>query len=499
MLTDCIPSYIIDNGKISDPEIIIEKNCVYYPKNSHFQNGTWGIYNKRGQLILPAALGYDRTTIVSEQEIILKYPRGIRGIRQIETAIYGGWISLHYGHTILEFLPRLWYLKNKSGPSAKILVHCSGSLNDAWKLSWFSDLMNIIGINKEDLICPSETTLVDFLLIPEASFQINGYYSKAFTDFTNWIGDKIQSEFIKENSNNPIFLSKSRLKSGVINYENESEFCDELTKEGFNIIFPEELSLYNQISIFKSGNPICGMLGSNMHTSIFSRSPAGLVLNIGSHISESFYLLDKANNANFKYVTSSNIQEVDRHEGFRRTFHINNPKELAKSFNFHLNEMKIPKKRDKYFKDPCDIEFYSISHAFSNKKVVFNKCDGSIQSTFDKDSIYFDHAILCKKPNKNHGIIISSSSEGFTFSINIKNDRLYYIKVLIDEVKKEKYSIYSILNPENNLYLSIYPYDDNNKVGFFAETVLDWEFINLNETKFNINKYILNKVIELLA
>jgi len=358
-------------------------------------------------------------------------------------------------------------------------------MDDAWNLKWFVELMELIGVQREDIVCPKETVFINNLLVPEASFQINGYYTSSFINFTNWIGGKVSLTEVADDT--PVFLTKKDLKSGVVNYANEDEFCYFLEKEGFQIVAPEGLSLKQQISLFRSGRSMSGMLGSNMHTSIFSHAPHGVALNIGPHISESFYLLDEANSANFRYVTSWGLSEIERQEGFRRTFSISDPRGLAVHFAAAVleNTEKSRGRIDEHIhRVPEKIEYFFIRGKINNNQICVRVSDGSIFTTKgsrELDDGYAYPLVAARVGESNKIALYALSAQPFSISDVKTNLRSWFIPALLYVDNNSIEVTHSILSPSTNLYFTVPPYDHDIECFFQAAEIHDWEVLTIEK------------------
>lgn len=504
MLVDCHkPDFNYHSTKMPEPKMHLQKDAVFYPKDDIFQSRPWGVYDLWGRIIPPAALYTAKTNLALGQEFVVKNQRTSQWLLEIETAVYGGFIGLHYGHTLLEFLPRLWYLKKTNGPSTKIIVHCGFSLDLAWKHSWFHDLMSLIGITKADLISPRETVLVRNLFIPESSFQINAFCTKTFANFTHWIGDQVP--LTHESDSCPYFLTKMKLSSGVVNYINESDLCARLEKNNFKIIATEELSFFEQIKLFKSASGTCGVLGSNIHTSIFSRSSYGIILNIGVAISDSFYLLDKATNANFRYVSSGSIQEVSRQPGFARSFRFEDPVKLADSICNAFDDIKSHNKKIQKTSSSnlpslqvVEKDFFKVSNG-NGKYLCFKIADGALASTYNLEnykSLAYP-AVATLNDTTGDLEIFALSPNPRLVCMNSNFPRRKFIYCGITKINNNDAAAFALYNKDSDQWLTLVPNQENKDANFSAQELQGWEYIYFERLSDKEKKQAISRYTEL--
>ncbi|KXV21350.1 glycosyltransferase family 61 protein [Gluconobacter japonicus] len=489
MLIDCHTHNISDPGAGLPPPVIhIQKDAVYYPRDDKFGAQPWGIYDLWGRLVPTAALDSDRNHLAHGQTRLVTNQRTACDLPEIECAVYGGMLGLHYGHTLLEFLPRLWYLRGKLGPSAKILIHCGLGLKVAWNTSWFRDMMHLIGITEHDLISPRETILVRNLLIPEASFQINGFCSKTFADFTQWMGDRIPTQVDIEDS--PYFLTKKELQSGVINFTNENELCSHLEDLNFRIVSTENLSFTEQISLFKSKSGTCGMLGSNIHTSIFSKHSYGTVFNIGPAISKSFELLDAVTGANFHYVTSPDLHEVVAQPGFRRSFELHDPAGLARDLYEDFHTRKTERETGTNHIVPHGIENlrsdipreFQMVRSQLGKLLCIRTADSALMTTYDIDEEESAYpAIVTQGTDADELWIFALSPRPILIRFNAETPKCPFLSCKLTTTHDDKEGImYALQDQKTNKWLTFAP-DASFAADFCAPRIAGWEHVKFEK------------------
>ena len=97
------------------------------------------------------------------------------------------------------------------------------------------------------------------------------------------------------------------------------------------IVYPEELSLQSQISLFSSNRIIIGTTSSAFHTSIFSKTcPILIGISYRTSVPSNYNLIDKANNNHATYVfPEGGFLKFERDRAFMETFEVVNPTALA--------------------------------------------------------------------------------------------------------------------------------------------------------------------------
>lgn len=172
------------------------------------------------------------------------------------SALYGGFLVDHYGHFLLEGLSRLWGTSKIDVP---ILFQTPPGLNKITSLpKYMQEIFELLGvINK--IILVDRPVSVETLFIPDATNTLDGFISKTFLQSVAL--NAYNNDFVKSDL---IYLSRSKLENGVIS--EESYFEQKLEKNGFTIVYPETLSVKQQIEIISNCKVLMGFVGSAFHT-----------------------------------------------------------------------------------------------------------------------------------------------------------------------------------------------------------------------------------------
>lgn len=376
------------------PDIRIVDNAFYLPKNPHRDNDFFGVFDKYGRLVNECSMFWHRDNRLS------MHPREAKichlwDYHTIDSAIYCGYVGLHYGHVLLDFVSRIWPLKQNLRLPKKILIHSHFTRSEILSRKWFREILDIACIDPEDIILFDIPIKINKLYAPNPGCEADSYVYKGFMDFCNSVGEEALSKV--PSIDYPVYLSRRNLNSGSICLQNEIELVSFFEQKGIKEVFPEKLSIYDQIAIFSGKYPILGISGSSFHTSIFSKSPKGVGINFSEELTETFFALDRANNADIEYVYSPYMKQIiPSNKGFPITVSIENPKKFAFDV-YELWERKI---------DKNDIE---------------NKNETEIGKIYNIK----DHTGKWLKALKHNGEIVSSSSFG--------EDRISCMLTLISE------------------------------------------------------------------
>lgn len=133
-------------------------------------------------------------------------------------------------------------------------------------------------------------------------------------------------------SDQPVFLSRSRLKGGVSKLVNEEEFCHRLDREGVEIVYPEMLSFDEQIGLFRGRRFVTGLAGSAMHTSVFAPRGDKLTLSLGPKLLSNQSLLDNASGGSSIDFYPDDIVQEPAHGRFQNVYRLADPQATAQDF-----------------------------------------------------------------------------------------------------------------------------------------------------------------------
>lgn len=306
------------------PEIRVYRNAAYIPKQHNFDM-MQGIYTETGFLVQEAALyegepprlkGHSQWINIRSHEPLLEFDR----------AIYIGHADLHYGHTITEFMPRLWALPLIRQQGEKLLLHSFHSDNQIFSTSWFCDLIAIFGLSRDDFIIFRTPTRIRLLTIPGPAFLENNFVYSVFNDYARQRGQNLVAES-RNKFPEIIYLSREKNFSHERRYEGEAEVTSHLRRMGVRIVFPEEIPISEQITIFRPGNIVIGTLGSAFHTSIFGRN-SHIICISRDDPTNNFWLMDYFGKHTVNYFQVE--YEADAAIGIKDNFALPNPEVMAK-------------------------------------------------------------------------------------------------------------------------------------------------------------------------
>lgn len=188
-----------------------------------------------------------------------------KGVDYIDKeVIYGGYIYEHWGHFLIEMTARLWYFLQNDCKGKGIKIAFSARRDFVLKDN-FKEFFKLLGINEYDLIFVKDKTRFKKIIVPEVSAIIDHYVTKEWMLSFKILSEKIKPSKEKKN----IFFSRKYFKKNGITL-GEEKIAQCFKHNGFEIMYPEKLSLYEMIALLKNAKCIAGLTGTLTHNSIFA-------------------------------------------------------------------------------------------------------------------------------------------------------------------------------------------------------------------------------------
>lgn len=181
-----------------------------------------------------------------------------------EEVIFLGRHYPHFGVVLIDTVRRLYFRFLEQGKNLKVAV-CGvyseeGTFGKANARSWeyFEDL----GIKKEDLIDVRVPTKFKRIYVPEAGFEYMKNIHKEFRLPFEYLKSKVKPKPFEK-----IYLSRKMMATSK--EAGEQIFEKFFKMNGFEIIYPDELSILEQVSYYKGAKIIASVEGTASHNILF--------------------------------------------------------------------------------------------------------------------------------------------------------------------------------------------------------------------------------------
>lgn len=256
------------------------ENVIFLPQHK-------AVYTSCGKLVKESAISRWRSKQFVSAPLAVDI-EDMGSIPTLDTHFFGGVIfDNHFGHFITESLSRLWpTTTSQQTPTASsypwVFSTSSGKKKLDLDSSFVSQLLSFS--RRADLKFRLQASPVRFrrLIIPAAAHRIGISFHKSYRTYCRLAGRDIirrhGSAGVNRFSGKKIYLSRSKLTKGKRQIIGENELEAWLKCNGFHIVHPEDLPLYEQIMMFESADLIVGCIGSAFHTQIFTSEVPGRVI-----------------------------------------------------------------------------------------------------------------------------------------------------------------------------------------------------------------------------
>ncbi|WP_086649322.1 DUF563 domain-containing protein [Gluconobacter sp. DsW_056] len=446
MITKIIPNEISNRVFSYTSEIYHYNNALLIPQSPIGIDKKSGLYDTHGNLINQAAIfsGESNNLHIHVQE----YKTNINfhdEHPEFDSLFWGGYFSDHYGHFLIETLPRLIrysFIKNEK--SVKIVFLSKKSKEHLASISWIRFFFEKLGIELEDIFIPLFPIKIKSVLFCSDYISEQNYINKDCKKLFSVFRKKDEN---KEKTQKPFaYISRKNLKSGTHKILNEYLIEEKLSSLGIIIFYPEEMSIDEQINIINNYK-ISGFLGSFFHNCLFSFGKCEfLCLSYGEKLNLNYSLLDYASESSGDYYVPE-LEVVGSSDKFYENSLIKNIDETCEFImEWFLGGVE---------KSPSYFLQHKI-HSYTNQKVIVRYQFFDFWGRIAKLSPHSGKIIFSESGTENDqlvDVVINQCSSG-NFFISANSDYFPPIKVG-KQSKLEKFIPVSLKQKEKYFYINI--------------------------------------------
>ncbi|MBS1089821.1 glycosyltransferase 61 family protein [Gluconobacter wancherniae] len=226
----------------------------------------------------------------------------------IEDSFWMGYFHTHYGHFLLSTLQRLWNL----GPHKNLIISPNFDKSSVNKFDYIKIILESLEINPEKIISPSSGCELKNITVSQPFFVENYFCYSMWGDFMRHISQKIINNFCKNPSEIPVYISRSKIKSGTRIFNGEIYLSEILKKFGIETFYLEEMSFMEQLNFWNKHNIFIGFSGSSFITSSFFENKKLIIINHDDYVFGSQLMVDKLSRNKSIYINIENFLSVDK-------------------------------------------------------------------------------------------------------------------------------------------------------------------------------------------
>ncbi len=299
----------------SDPVLAVVRNATYLPVSpttflDRFDG--WGLYQPNGDLIQEAA--YYRLP----DHVLIGQSQHAGALPDAELApdgnyLYGGPVIMHYGHFLTTALARLWpIVRDGLTPGTKIVVHSHQTPQEWFTRDYVRTLLGALRLTPDDFLCLDVPTRFRRIVVPRPAIEEQNYVHRVFGELCRHIRDSLFGTDLPFDQGGPVYLSKARHRFGTTKLVNEEPVQDFLASHGVETVYPETLSMNDQIRALSRATCLIGTVGSGFHTSLFCAAPRRIVgLAYSPTLNSNFHLIDRVTANKATYVYAEGTAEIN--------------------------------------------------------------------------------------------------------------------------------------------------------------------------------------------
>ncbi|MEF9674805.1 glycosyltransferase 61 family protein [Pectobacterium aroidearum] len=183
------------------------------------------------------------------------------GIKNIdEDVIWFGFFYKHWGHFLVDFISRMWFLLSNYNGEYIVYVSSKDSIDGN-----FLEFLNLLGVPGNKLLRITSPTRFKKIIIPEYSFSENEYNKSFLSIFERIINNALvngNSISDKKNTYDRVYFSRQAFSNALSKECGESIIESVFIDNGFESVYPERLSLVEQIIIWNESKWIVSMNGT---------------------------------------------------------------------------------------------------------------------------------------------------------------------------------------------------------------------------------------------
>lgn len=266
-----LPKYrIISNG------VVLPRKTLKKSRKEPYQ-GVGGVVDQEGNYVIQSAV-YDLKKNVSNREVPLAFGGAYPyvSLHKIESSVvYLGMAHQQWGHFLMDVIQRCWYPYNYQCEDFCFVFSGFGDGIDRFRGNYLT-FFKLLGIDESKIIIVNSPTAFSTVIVPDAAIipgeKIYGIFIKMIRSVVHNAVNEFPDYYVPDS----VYFSRRHLKDVKEIGENRIE---QIMKEaGITIIYPEELSLIEQILYWQKAKRLFCISGSIPHNCIFANEDTELFI-----------------------------------------------------------------------------------------------------------------------------------------------------------------------------------------------------------------------------
>lgn len=234
--------------------------------------------------------------------------------------VYLGYLFGHFGHALLESLSRVWALGH-FGPDVPVVFHeyTASPHRDRCPV-WLLALLDAFTIPRGRVLSVMTPTQFRTIHIPDATVDLGHWISAMAGEPYRAVADRLLRGDSPAPSSQPVYLSRTHLSAHQRLIVGERALEAALHEHGVRIVYPETISIAEQISLWNSHTDFIMCEGTAAHAVLFARNPVRLHLLTEEVPGWDCFLVPSVAHAQATYVCGLSIEGRPAPAGTGRAF-----------------------------------------------------------------------------------------------------------------------------------------------------------------------------------
>lgn len=194
-------------------------------------------------------------------------PTDIAPARELdEELIYLGWtFPHHYGVFLLESLARTWFLR-EADPKLRVAFYEPAKAPEGTARR----ILELMDIPRGRIFVPKQATRVRRISVPEPLYELYlAAHERAVEPFRA-VAERVLGTANPTPSEQPVYVSRRRMTSDRRTIVGEAELEELLLQNKFRVVYPEKLTLDDQVRLFNQHADVFAGVGSAVHNVLFA-------------------------------------------------------------------------------------------------------------------------------------------------------------------------------------------------------------------------------------
>jgi capsular polysaccharide biosynthesis protein len=183
----------------------------------------------------------------------------------------------HFGHLLTDQLSRLWAWDEvrRRSPGVRLLTSLPKTRGHSALLRWETDLLSVFGVGPDDVTVFDAPVKPERLYAATPMFSCPEYVDPRIVEVWDRVGTLSEASSHAVPGRRLFVSRRPELKRSCHNAPEVEAF---FTARGFDVVYPEDHTLGEQITLFREAEVVAGFAGSGMFSLAFCQEPKRVLL-----------------------------------------------------------------------------------------------------------------------------------------------------------------------------------------------------------------------------